>query len=364
MIAILYQAQPSPIKNGIQKPMKPGGYSDSGADIAFELHSRGVKVCTPVDRPHIENDRDWVFPDTEEGIENAIRKGAKILWLNTVLYKGHPIGKFFDRDMELVGQLPHQVDTYDDKWTTNKLLREHGIFIPKTALITQDQGKDYDQQDLNFPVVVKPIRGRGSQGVALVRDKNELDAKLADLFSSGQYGSSVYIEQFLSGQEITLTVMPPGAYYIEGEKQHFEAPWCLPPVKRFNHKDGIAPYNGVVAVVENSALLDDGERRSKEITDACRQCEKAAELLTIKAPIRIDCRADENGRYFLFDLNMKPNMTGPSRPHRKNQDSLSLLAARGMGWNYFDLLQNMLRQRWKAPKSRQAKKPNTTGSIT
>lgn len=90
MIAILYQAQPSPIINGIQKPMKPGGYSDSGADIAFELHSKGVKVCTPVDRPHIENDLDWVFPDTEEGIENAIRKGAKILWLNTVLYIGHP----------------------------------------------------------------------------------------------------------------------------------------------------------------------------------------------------------------------------------------------------------------------------------
>jgi hypothetical protein len=36
-IAILYQAQLPPFKNGIQKPMKPGGYSDSGADIAYEL---------------------------------------------------------------------------------------------------------------------------------------------------------------------------------------------------------------------------------------------------------------------------------------------------------------------------------------
>ncbi|MBQ4915336.1 ATP-grasp domain-containing protein [Maribacter sp. MMG018] len=326
--------------------MKPGGYSDSGADIACELHSKGIKVCTPVDRPHIENDLDWVFPDTDDGIENAIRKGAKIFWLNTVLYKGHPIEKFFDRDLELVGQIPHQVDTYDDKWTTNKLLKAHGILIPKTTLITEDNSKGYDQ-DLTFPVVVKPIRGRGSQGVSVVRDKNELDAKLADLFSSRQYGSSLYIEQFLSGQEITITVMPPGDYYINGENKHFEAPWCLPPVKRFNHKGGIAPYNGVVAVVENSALLDEKERNSKEIKDACHQCEKAAKLLNIKAPIRIDCRAGEKGHYFLFDLNMKPNMTGPSRPHRKNQDSLSLLAARGIGWNYLDLLKNMLRQRWK-----------------
>lgn len=40
-------------------------------------------------------------------------------------------------------------------------------------------------------------------------------------------------------------------------------------------------------------------------------------------------------------------MTGPSRPHRQNQDSLTLLAARGIGWNYFDVLNNMLKQAWR-----------------
>ena len=40
-------------------------------------------------------------------------------------------------------------------------------------------------------------------------------------------------------------------------------------------------------------------------------------------------------------------MTGPSRPHRHNQDSLTLMAARKIGWNYMDLLNNMLRQTWK-----------------
>jgi hypothetical protein len=45
---------------------------------------------------------------------------------------------------------------------------------------------------------------------------------------------------------------------------------------------------------------------------------------------------------------MKPNMTGPSRPLRQNEDSLILLAARKIGWNYEDLLHNMLNQSWKA----------------
>lgn len=36
-IAVLYQKFALPAVNGILKPMKPGGYSDSGADIAYCL---------------------------------------------------------------------------------------------------------------------------------------------------------------------------------------------------------------------------------------------------------------------------------------------------------------------------------------
>ena len=44
--------------------------------------------------------------------------------------------------------------------------------------------------------------------------------------------------------------------------------------------------------------------------------------------MRIDCRADRDGEYRIFDLNMKPNVTGVGRPGRADQDSLSLIAAR------------------------------------
>ena len=45
---------------------------------------------------------------------------------------------------------------------------------------------------------------------------------------------------------------------------------------------------------------------------------------------------------------MKPNMTGAGRPGRDDQDSLSAIAARGMGWDYADLLMAMLNCAWKA----------------
>ena len=327
--------------------MKPCGYSDSGADIAYELKKNDIAIVTPVSNPNIKNDLDWVFPDTKKGIQDALDKGANTFWLNTVLYKSHQIVPFFDREIQFVGQIPNQVDIYDDKYFTNELLRKNKIPIPKTKLISIENFTDYSL-DIDFPIIVKPIRGRGSQGVSLVKNRKKLDDKLNEIFSNAAYGNMVYVEQFLSGQEITVTVMPSGNYMIDNLERTYKKPWCLPAVKRFNHKDGIAPYNGIVAVMKNSSVLGNDELNSRKIIEVYGHCEKAGELLNIKAPIRIDCRADENGNYFLFDLNMKPNMTGPSRPHRQNQDSLTLLASRKIGWNYIDLLRNMLKQTWKA----------------
>ncbi|WP_066225757.1 ATP-grasp domain-containing protein [Formosa haliotis] len=344
-IAILYQAQCPPSIDGVQKPMKPGGYSDSGADIAFQLIKNNIDVLTPIKNPNLNLDKDWVFPDTKNGIELALNHGANIFWLNTVLYKNHPIESFLDRGIEIVGQIPETVGVFDDKMVTNNLLKSNQIPIPKNELITST---NFNDLSLDFPLVLKPIRGRGSQGVTKIDSQNELIACLNKLFSEGTFGNLAYVEPFLNGQEITITVMPKGNYIINNTEEFFSRPWCLPAVKRFNHNNGIAPYNGVVAVMENSEVLSDDELLTNEIQEVYKHCIKAAELIEIKAPIRIDCRANKQGKYFLFDLNMKPNMTGPSRPHRKNQDSLTLLSARKIGWNYFDLLSNILNLKWKA----------------
>ncbi|MRI01678.1 ATP-grasp domain-containing protein [Kriegella sp. EG-1] len=345
-IAILYQAQLPPAKDGIQKPMKPGGYSDSGADIAFELLKKNIELVTPVENPNQAIDKDWVFPDTQNGIEAALNKGVKIFWLNTILYQNHEIENFINNDLEFIGQSPQLVDLFDDKMYTNNLLNNNQIPIPNNELITKE---NYHQLSiaLEFPLVLKPLRGRGSQGVTKITNRNEFIENLDQLFSEGTYGNAAYVEHYLNGQEITITVMPKGNYSINNSQKFFSEPWCLPAVKRFNHHNGIAPYNGTVAVMENSEVLSDEELQSTEIQEVYKHCIKSAQLIGIKAPIRIDCRANEQGKYFLFDLNMKPNMTGPSRTHRKNQDSLTLLSARKIGWNYFDLLNNIMNQRWK-----------------
>ncbi|WP_460639658.1 hypothetical protein [Larkinella harenae] len=74
-VAVLYQAEPPPVKDGIIKPMKPGGYADSGADIAFTLRKAAIPVIAPIQNPAATQVLDWVFPDTKNGIENALASG-------------------------------------------------------------------------------------------------------------------------------------------------------------------------------------------------------------------------------------------------------------------------------------------------
>jgi D-alanine-D-alanine ligase len=358
VVAVLYQALPAPEIDGVRKPMKPGGYSDSGADIAFTLQGRGIDVVTPTTAPSPTIDIDWVFPDTSAGISEATDRGATVLWANTVLFDGHPLQSA--TELLIVGQDPGLVHRCDDKWFTNSWLRSDGRTVATSALLMADHGvqpdslsagsltdRMLDERGLHFPMVIKPVRGRGSEGVRVVADLEDLldaSTELSAAQSSdggSRYGVSAIVEEYLPGQEITITVMPAGRYDIDAQEATRPEPWALPAVTRFNHVDGVAPYNGVVAVARNSRLVP-GSEVTPQMRTVVRECELAARLLGIRAPIRIDCRAASDGQFRLFDLNMKPNMTGPGRPGRDDQDSLSLIAAKGIGWSYSDLLLNML----------------------
>lgn len=318
-VAILYQAKPAPAVNGIAKPMKPGGYRDSGADIACALHGRGVRVITRREYPRPAEDLDWVFADSIEGVRAAREAGADTLWLNTVLFAGHPALR---AGAWLVGQPGELVERFDDKLLTNAWLRRQGLPMADS--------RAFDPGALpEFPFVVKPIRGRGSHGVRVVRAPEDL----------GAVEAGAMVEPYLAGEEITIAVMPAG----DGHAR----PWCLPPVRRVGHVAGVAPYSGAVAVVENSVALDRREAAEGAVVAACEAAARAAGLMGIRAPIRIDARAGADGKYLLFDVNLKPNLTGPGRPGRERQDSLVSLAARAHGWSYGELVERTLQLAWR-----------------
>ncbi|SCU97154.1 LADA_0H04786g1_1 [Lachancea dasiensis] len=356
-IAILFQALEPPVIDGQRKKPKPGGYSDSGADIGFTLQRAGREVLTPVPRPDPTCALDWVFPDTVEGIEVAIRQGATIIWANTVLFVGHPLVQVMDR-VKIIGQLPVNAQRFDDKFKTNRMLSKEGIFAARSFSIGYGAESEISLENLNqavlavcglaFPMILKPIRGRGSQGVVRVESLSELKIEAEALLSSGHFGSSLIVEEYLSGEELTVTVMPPKSRYRQGNQEPLDAAafWGLRPVCRVNHVGGVAPYNGTVAVSQNSLAVSGEKLAQPLVRSMLKACLKTAALVEARAPIRIDCRADHQGIYRLFDLNMKPNMTGPGRPGRDDQNSLSAIAAQADGLSYLDLLTAMLAAAW------------------
>lgn len=173
--AILFQANAAPVVDGIIKPMKTNGYADSGADIGYALMQSGVKVVCPVLDPLVAVDLNWVFPDTSEGISHALSKGANVLWLNTVLYKGHPIEEYLRKGITVVGQEPALVQQFDDKLFTGALLRKNGLPVPDSVLISDPLPATLP---FELPFVLKPVRGRGSEGVTVIRDEQSFIATL------------------------------------------------------------------------------------------------------------------------------------------------------------------------------------------
>lgn len=67
-------------------------------------------------------------------------------------------------------------------------------------------------------------------------------------------------------------------------------------------------------------------------------------MLGLKAVVRIDCRADKSGNFKMFDFNPKPNLTGASRPHRQDLNSLTLMAAEAAEWIISGFSQKCLKQ--------------------
>jgi biotin carboxylase len=361
---VLHQALDPPLIDGARKPLKEGGYADSGADIAAALRGIGVPVVTPADDPDPAFDDGWTYPDTPGGIAAALRQGAQVIWANTVLFAGHPLETV--GGVRIVGQLPADVHRYDDKWVTRTVMLEAGLPFPSALLV--GEGSEHVAPSamseelleragmLGRGAIVKPVRGRGSQGVTFAWSAPEVREALTALFEATSaglagpvpiYGRRAIVEAFLPGEEITITVLPPGPYRFSDGPRRERRHWALPPIRRTGHMDGIAPYSGVVPVSANSVALPVPEARSAGVVAATSACVRAAELIGARGPVRVDCRRGDDGRFMLFDVNLKPNLTGPGRPGRDEADSLVSLAGRAAGWSYPEMLREILRGAWR-----------------
>lgn len=97
-----------------------------------------------------------------------------------------------------------------------------------------------------------------------------------------------------------MTIMPPSV----SNSGKYRA---LPIVTRLSYSDGVAPYNGTVAVALNSRVVTVEEYYRAAYEQAAKECEEMAGLFKATASIRIDVKRLRKGSKFaLFDVDLKP----------------------------------------------------------
>lgn len=96
----------------------------------------------------------------------------------------HTRDELEERRIRIVGQNPIDVERFDDKEFTNRWLASHEELksaFPRYVLLEKGGGEG-GLEELDLPVVVKPVRGRGSAGVSKAQTKEEVSQAVKALF--------------------------------------------------------------------------------------------------------------------------------------------------------------------------------------
>jgi len=253
-----------------------------------------IKLITPALTPDPSVEADWSFGDHKETILQVIEKHrANVLWANTNVHSTHALLEVAKRypDVLMVGQDPRQIDRYDDKeWASSWLQSQPGLegsFAQQWIVPRDSDSSDDVLRNISLPAIIKPVRGRGSQGVALCHSQDELKRRAQKLWETSD---RVVVEEYCSGEEITVGVLPPGTYDepVGVKDRH----WALPVVRRFGHAEGIMPYSGEIPAAANSCLVPSEEAAAADIEyeKIMRRCELATQALGTLATIRLDAR--------------------------------------------------------------------------
>jgi D-alanine-D-alanine ligase len=188
-----------------------------------------------------------------------------------------------------------------DKALCKKVLSQHGILTPKFQVM--ETGRERLDQDLKFPLIVKPNAEGSSKGIgtaSVVDSEEELRLKVASIID--RYRQPALVEEYIHGREFTVGML--------GNKRRLRV---LPPMEiRFKDANVSRPvYDYQVkqewekhVEYECPARLTEAETRAIErvarATFASLECRDFA---------RVDLRMAPDGKIYVFEVNPLPGMT-------------------------------------------------------
>lgn len=175
-----------------------------------------------------------------------------------------------------------------DKARTKQIWAELGLSTADFQLLSEDS--DWQAIIANLgKVVVKPVNGGSSLGIAIVDDAKALRQQFRD---AQQIDQQVMAERYIAGKEFSTPV-------LDGE--------ILPTIQMETSReffDFEAKYVDTGTQVICPPEIEEGELQELEMLVGC-----AYESLGCSGLARVDVLQDENGDFFLLELNTIPGMT-------------------------------------------------------
>jgi len=178
-----------------------------------------------------------------------------------------------------------------NKYKTCVWLKENKLNFPKFALAKNRKSVEQLVYEVGFPLIGKPVKGKGSVGVIQIHTKVELERILEQ--------KEYIIQEYLGNEDSEYTI---GCYRNKSGKI------LNPIIMRRKLKYGTTFE---AEIIENQSIKD----------EAIKICEKFEPI----GPLNIQMRLDKNNKPTCFELNVRFSGTTPIRAYFGFNDVAALI---------------------------------------
>jgi D-alanine-D-alanine ligase len=206
-----------------------------------------------------------------------------------------------------------------DKLRTKQVWTSLGLPTPRHAILRDESDCRSAAAELGFPLIVKPAHEGSSIGMAKV---NDIDALIDAWQAARQFDPQVLVEQWIHGPEFTVAV-------LRGE--------VLPPIA-LGTPHSFYDYDAKYLASDTRYRIPCGLDAAKE-EELRSLAARACEAVGTRGWARVDVMQDEDGQFWLLEVNTAPGMT---------DHSLVPMAARAAGLDFQQLVLSILADSFEA----------------
>ncbi len=296
----------------------------------------------------------FLFPDDMRLAAKLAENKIDFVWLNTGGVQGlasvsHAASMLEMTGVPYLGHEPLTSAILDSKHSFKSVMR--GANVPTADFLTWHGNAGrfdplYDSRyqrvfgDYSGPFIVKPVSGRASLNIEYVETPEQLADAVQNVFDLTR--NFVLIEKYLAGREFCIAACGP-VVARSGTISILDEPFVFGAVERV-----LLPHERIFTSMDKSPITDDRvisldpDKDGVVLSELRALAYRVVEELNIETLVRLDVRADSDGKLFVLETNPKPDLRAPSK------DGVTSLIAIGLpavGMTYDDLILSLFADR-------------------